>query len=561
MKGSLTVTAKEKGVFSMLPGNLYLKLDGKVNGFIVVAHEVTESVEARRKIEEGEQSLRSLIESAPFPIGVYAGKEMRIQFANKSIMDVWGKGNDVIGKLYADVLPELANQKIYEQLDTVFTTGIPFHAKKQRIDLVTDGVIQPYYFNYSFTPLFDAGGNIYGVMNTAAEVTELVVAYNKLEESEARARLAIEASDQGTFHINLKTNELTASPRMAAIFDVDQTDDRERFVAAIHPHDQIVRSEAYVKAYQTGILEYDGRLVKKDGYVIWIRVKGKVYFDHENKPARLVGVIQDITDQKKFAEALAKKVEERTAELETANRLLTAMNDELQQFAYVSSHDLQEPLRKIRIFSDMLIKQAGTGSDMNKYLNKINASAERMTGLIQSLLEYSRVTNLKSRFEKTDLNSILQTILTDYELLISQKNAVININPLPVIDAVPLQMNQLFFNLIGNALKFTKRGEQPVITIMARMLCKEQVEDFPQLDKNMDYSIISVQDNGIGFDQAFANKIFTVFQRLNDQSHFGGYGIGLALCKKVAQTHQGIMFAEGELKKGAKFTIILPLHQ
>ncbi len=537
------------------------EIDGQVNGFIAIAHEITEQVEARRRIEESEQKIRSIIESAPFPIGVYTGKEMRIQFANQSIIDVWGKGSDVVGKLYSEVLPELANQQIYQQLDKVFTTAIPFHAKNQRVDLLVNGNFQSFYFNYSFTPLYDAEGNIYGVMNTAAEVTELNVAYNKLEESEERARLAIEASEQGTFYINLQTNELIASSRMAEIFDIEQAADRSRFVSAIHPDDGIVRENAYNRAYQTSILEYEGRLIKKDGFVIWLRVKGKVYFNPEHEPVRLVGIVQDITEQKKFAEALAKKVEERTAELREANLQLMAINDELQQFAYVSSHDLQEPLRKIRIFGDMLAKQVDMEGEVGKYIDKITSSAERMTGLIQSLLEYSRVANAQVRFEKVDLNSLLKTILSDYELLISQKEAIINIDALPKIEAVPLQMNQLFFNLIGNALKFTKRGVQPVIKIIAEPLGQKPEADFPELEKEKDYIKIMVQDNGIGFDQTFATKIFTVFQRLNDRSNFGGYGIGLALCKKVVQTHKGVIFAEGELKQGAKFTIILPLHQ
>ena len=539
----------------------YKEFDGTITGVMALCHDVTDQVKARRNVEKSEQKTRSIIESAPFPIGVYVGREMRIEFANQSIMDVWGKGNDVIGKCYAEVLPELANQRIYEQLDTVFTTGIPFHAKNQRVDLVVTGILQPFYFNYSFTPLYDTEGTIYGVMNTAAEVTELAVAYNKLEESEERARLAIEASELGTFHVNLQTNELIASPRMAEIFGVEQPADRNQFISAIHPADRAMWEKAYEKAYRTSILEYDGRLIKKDGFVIWIRVKGKIYFNETHEPVRVVGIVQDITEQKKFSETLVRKVEERTAALEEANRQLIEINDELQQFAYVSSHDLQEPLRKIRIFSDILSKQTDQEGVSGKYLHKISSSAERMTGLIQSLLEYSKVGNAQIRFEKVDMNSLLKIILTDYELLISQKNAIINIDHLPEIEAVPFQMNQLFFNLIGNALKFTLRSVQPVVNIKAAAVSQEKKQEFPELSKEKNYVIITIQDNGIGFDQDFATKIFTVFQRLNDRSNFGGYGIGLALCKKVVQAHKGLIFAEGKLKQGATFTIILPLQQ
>lgn len=136
------------------------------------------------ELEASEHRMRALVESAPFPIGVYVGREMRIQLANQSMIDVWGKGNDVIGKLYSEILPELSDQQIFSQLDQVFTTGIPFHARNQRVDIVVDNKLQPFYFNYSFTPLFDSDGKVYGVMNTGAEITDLVTARQQVERNE-----------------------------------------------------------------------------------------------------------------------------------------------------------------------------------------------------------------------------------------------------------------------------------------------------------------------------------------------------------------------------------------
>lgn len=166
--------------------------NGNTNGIMVVGFDVTDQFLSRQKIEKSEQNIRSLVESAPFPIAVYTGKEMRITLANQSIIDVWGKGQEVIGKLYRDVLPELENQEIFKQLDDVFTTGIAFHAKNQRVDIAKYGSLKSFYFNYSFTPLHNSDGEIYGVMNTAAEVTELHEAKAKAEASEKRFRDAVQ---------------------------------------------------------------------------------------------------------------------------------------------------------------------------------------------------------------------------------------------------------------------------------------------------------------------------------------------------------------------------------
>ncbi len=166
----------------------YRDIEGNIVGVMALCHDVTAQVMSRLKIEESEHRIRSMVAGAPFPMGVYTGREMKIEITNQAILDAWGKGKEVIGKTYADVLPELADQHIYEQLDYVYTTGIPFHAKNQRVDLVVNNKLQPYYFNYSFTPLYDLTGKIYGVMNTAADVTDLNIAKIKLEESEQNLR-------------------------------------------------------------------------------------------------------------------------------------------------------------------------------------------------------------------------------------------------------------------------------------------------------------------------------------------------------------------------------------
>jgi signal transduction histidine kinase len=264
----------------------------------------------------------------------------------------------------------------------------------------------------------------------------------------------------------------------------------------------------------------------------------------------LINVFTDVTTTKQAQLQLEQSIVE-----------LKRSNEELKQFAYVASHDLQEPVRKIRMFNSLMAQYAEPGSEMSRYISKVEHSTIRMTGLIKSLLDYSSLSQDRQRFSDVDLNTILENVLSDFEVLITQKQAVIHHDPLPMLEAIPLQMNQLFFNLIGNALKFSRKGIPPIICVKAVPLPEDRKLTFPVLQKHQDYMEITVQDNGIGFNQEYASKIFTIFQQLNDRSLFDGYGIGLGLCKKVADTHKGVIFAAGEPKEGAIFTILLPRKQ
>ena len=198
------VRAKGKAWFT--PDHIPYRFNGTLQ-------DITDRKKAEQEVAASAQALRSIIESAPFPIGIYVGPHMQIQFANSAIITVWGKGSDVVGKRYADLLPELKSQGIYAQLDRVYETGIPFHARYQRVDLEVDGKLQPFYFNYSFTPLYDTEGNIYGVMNTAAEVTDLVEAKQQLEDAEATLLGAIELAELATWRMGIATRTFSYSER------------------------------------------------------------------------------------------------------------------------------------------------------------------------------------------------------------------------------------------------------------------------------------------------------------------------------------------------------------
>lgn len=274
---------------------------------------------------------------------------------------------------------------------------------------------------------------------------------------------------------------------------------------------------------------------------------------------RWVGTYTDIHQQKMANELLEHKVEQRTRELLLKNSELETTNHELQQFAWVVSHDLKEPLRKIQTFSHLIKDKFLTGnSEAESYLDRSISSSKRMSGLISDLLDYSRL-SISASFHPTDLNDTISEILSDFEENIREKQAVITIEPLPVIETISSQIRQVFQNLISNALKFSKPETPPKISIKGERIAQKHIDS--AVSENGDYCRITISDNGIGFDEKFLDRIFVIFQRLNNQSSYEGTGIGLAIAKKIMDKHNGLISARSHENEGASFILVLPLTQ
>jgi light-regulated signal transduction histidine kinase (bacteriophytochrome) len=279
----------------------------------------------------------------------------------------------------------------------------------------------------------------------------------------------------------------------------------------------------------------------------------------------LTQIGQQNTEILVWNQQLEERIRERTQELELTNTELTLVNrkllksnQDLEQFAYVASHDLQEPLRKIQVFSQLAESNMADPALFDLYNRKIFASAERMTALIKSVLNYSRLTNINEPFHAIDLQQVIEQIQLDFELLIQEKKARIVAVDLPVIQGIPLQINQLFSNLISNALKFCDQA--PSISITATLRKSGTLPLPVELPANQNYMELAVADNGIGFDPQYAPKIFTIFKRLHAQKDYQGTGIGLALCKKIVENHAGVITVESEIGRGTTFFIYLPVN-
>jgi signal transduction histidine kinase len=252
------------------------------------------------------------------------------------------------------------------------------------------------------------------------------------------------------------------------------------------------------------------------------------------------------------------RLSEQQQQLTQMNRELLQSNEGLQQFAYIASHDLQEPLRKVQSFSKMLGEQyadqlEGTGLDM---LTRVQSSARRMSDLIRDLLNYSRLTTEKEPFVSVDLNDIISEAFTDLEVRIQETQPTIQVDSLPTVQGRAVQLRQLFHNLLGNALKFQPPGQKPMIAVTCQLADAATLP--PDLSAKRAYWQIDVRDNGIGFNQQYTDRIFDVFQRLHGKNKYAGTGVGLAVCRRVAQTHGGSIGAVSRLDEGATFSVYLP---
>ncbi|MBC7773806.1 MAG: PAS domain S-box protein [Phycisphaerae bacterium] len=668
-----------------------LEDDDTISGLMVTVNDVTEKVEARLKVEESEKRFRTIANSAPVLIWM-SGTDKLCIFFNKAWVEFTGRGIEQgMGNDWATgIHPEDLNRCL-EEYTTAFDKReeflIEYRLKRQ------DGAYR--WVSDKGVPRFTIDGLFEGYIGACMDIHERVVYQKKLKEDEERLNIVIEASELGTWEINLMTNEVQYSDRYLKILGYKDRIEltHAQLLKHLHPDDFAIREEAFKQAYATGILNYISRIIWTDGSIHWFEGKGKVFYNEENKPVKLLGTTRDITeekniqqrlqereqkfrllaqtlphfvwtgdadgilnffnqsvniysgltkeqinnggwlqivhpdereenikawqyalttgsdfhfehrfrrydgtyrwqmsravpqkdadgnikmwvgtstdiqDQKMFTQELEKQVQERTLLLQESNQKLEEsimdlqkMNAELQSFAYISSHDLQEPLRKIQTFVGRILdKEYQNLSDTGKdYFQRMQSAAQRMQTLIEDLLAYSRTNTTDRIFKKIDLQDIIEDVKNEFNESILAKNAFVEIGQMCDLYIIPFQFRQLIHNLMGNSLKFSKPGIPPHIKIECVKVQGEKV-DIKGISPEKEYSHLSFTDNGIGFEPQYKNRIFEVFQQLHGKSEYKGTGIGLAIVKKIVENHNGIITATGELGKGARFDIYIPV--
>jgi PAS domain S-box-containing protein len=411
-----------------------------------------------------------------------------------------------------------------------------------------------------------------------AEIARRERSESALKEGEAKYRTLVEQIPAVTYIEEVDVGEpewnmVYVSPQIGALLGYtpeEYTSGPTIWEQLLHPDDRERVLAEDARTEQTGEpFKVQYRMLTREGEVAWIRDEAILVRDEEGNPLFWQGVMYDITDQKRaeeevwrLNEELERRVAERTAQLEAYAERLRQSNRELQDFAYFASHDLQEPLRKVLTFGDRLKAKYGEalGEQGRDYLERMEGAATRMRDLVDDLLSLSRVTTQARPFFPVDLTEVAREVASDLEARIEEAGGRVEVGELPTIEADRLQMRQLLQNLIGNALKFHKSGEAPLVEVRSETFEERRGAGSGGLAGN-ELCRITVEDNGIGFDDEHLERIFMPFQRLHGRNVYEGTGMGLAICRKVVERHGGKITAEGARGRGARFIVTLPLAQ
>jgi two-component system, LuxR family, sensor kinase FixL len=530
-----------------------------------------EAFQKAEEAEEGKRILDALLEHIPEGITITGGPpDYLIKFVSRKGQDLTGKSKDeIVGMPAGDHVnawglysPDGVTQPTPEQ-STLYRAARFGETviDEEWVLKRPDGRSIPILCNVA--PIRSETGEIIGGIKAFRDITDRKRAEEALRKSEEKYRTLFEQSVEGIYLHDLEGNILDVN-RIAVLQSGYSKEELLRMnVLDLLPGK--IESEDILRQWKEWPAEqrftFKIKHGRKNGTVFPVEVTtGKVSFVDK---VLLLAIVQDITDRKRAEEELRRahdelelRVEVRTSELKSSNRALgeyaaklERLNQELQEFAFVASHDLQEPLRKIQMFSDLLKNPRGSLSEEQRrdYFERMQSAAERMRAMINALLEYSRVTTKGQSFTEVSLSESAKKALQVLDLKIEETGARVHIAELPEVEADPFQMVQLFQNLIENALKFHKKDIPPEVTIHSEPIAKDQIR-------------IIVEDNGIGFNEKNLSRLFIPFERLQG-AEFSGTGIGLAICRKLVERHGGTITAKSSPGKGSAFIIDLPVKQ
>jgi PAS domain S-box-containing protein len=413
----------------------------------------------------------------------------------------------------------------------------------------------PIWINLTVSLVKNDDGSPKYFISLVEDISERKRTEQALKESEAKFRTLSESLPQMIWINDAKGNTEYTSASWKDYSGVEDIEEAWRVM--VHPDDFENIERLWREQFPLSKPFYaEVRLKNKSGEYRWHSSFAEPVKNDSGEVIKWVGALTDIHDPKTFAEKLEREVHRQTEELRRSN-------EDLQQYAHVASHDLKEPVRKIRLFSDRLQTdyKADLPDKAKEFLNKIETSAKRIYHMIDSMFNYSNVSNMDIIHETVDLNATIENIKIDLELIIQEKKGSVSHQQLPLVEGSQTLLYQLFYNLIINALKFARADEFPLITINHSVNDAHSIPVFSGIDYGTEYLTVTVTDNGIGFPQEQSDRIFQTYTRLHSHDEYQGSGLGLSLCMKIVQRHNGFLYAEGKEGVGACFTIILPIIQ
>jgi signal transduction histidine kinase/CHASE3 domain sensor protein len=454
-----------------------------------------------------------------------------------------GQAESMVGKHLLHVLPQYDREGLFDAFKNVVKKKVPQQFEKH---FNSDGA--DYWYQVSAAPLDD------GLMVTFSDITSQKLQRLLVEERELLLKEAEKVAHMGSWKWSQDTDELIWSDGLHLILRTEQTAGRpewDSFLENVCAEDQPPMMEFLKNVQNSDGLRLDYRITL-DNTIHYMSIVSRQTRVQQSSFPGVLGTVIDITERKLYENQL----KQYTSELQRSNK-------DLEQFAYVASHDLQEPLRKIRAFGDRLETKygqqlAGGGLD---YIRRMQSAAERMQSLIEDLLSFSRVSRNETTYEWLDTTDLIDEVIDDLEVQIKREAATIHVGNLPKVRGDKTQVKRLFQNLISNAIKFRMEGRKPIIEVNGAIVDASGLEgDFGVKLPSSRYIRLAVKDNGIGFDEKYKEKMFTIFQRLQGRSQYEGTGIGLSICRKIVLNHKGLITAKSIIDEGSEFIIIFPIE-
>lgn len=497
---------------------------------------------------------RNLVESGPGIRVVIEGSTIAVLFSNAAFRDTFESSGAVahLTDLFSAGSSSCQTARFRSQLNKVGGTGGQAHGNYEVYQLEDkNGVscsfgVQASLMNGTkemYCLLLMPDHSRWGMPITSADSADLFLEHFDVEQF-------------ATFEWLYDVSVMVWSQGMYRIFETDaieRQDYRDFILNSCHPSDRAGVSQGLNAIHERdGRIDLKFRIRTKNGSVKHIHMIGKLLNTAYGQPLKYIGSIRDVTEQAKVENSLKSTLNE-----------LRRSNRELEEFAYVASHDMQEPLRKISTFNELLIEKYGDvlAGDGSMYISRIVAAADNMRMLISGLLDFSRISKTSPRFVSVDLGSVLKDVASELELQIAESKVSVEVGVLPVIDAIEQQLKQLFLNLVGNAIKFRSKERPSVIKVFTEDVSREECELWGGLVPEA-YIKLVLEDNGIGVEEEYAERIFEVFQRLHGKAEYPGSGIGLSICKKIVTFHKGIIYYRRPASGfGAGFVMLLPKKQ